>query len=213
MAPFTSSESSRPPMALKMAASSCRSLPRKASFTRTAHPSSPSSCAAKKMPPLSKQQIKQNYPNLIALEDAEFSALLLAIQDPQGHRMGRRRMRPDPRRTRRRQHHDHVRLHAHPRDRHPSRQRLLQDTNRRHDLRRVVVLSPHSAQSSDSHSASLCSSRSSMCPLLTATSTHPSSHCIMLIVIVLALLTGIAGALYPAAYAMRIRAVEALRFE
>ena len=36
---------------------------------------------------------------------------------------------------------------------------------------------------------------------------------LMLIVIVLALLTGIAGALYPAAYAMRIRAVEALRFE
>jgi putative ABC transport system permease protein len=36
---------------------------------------------------------------------------------------------------------------------------------------------------------------------------------VMLIVIVLALLTGIAGALYPAIYAMRIRAVEALRFE
>jgi putative ABC transport system permease protein len=36
---------------------------------------------------------------------------------------------------------------------------------------------------------------------------------ILLIVIVLALLTGIAGALYPAIYAMRIRAVEALRFE
>jgi putative ABC transport system permease protein len=36
---------------------------------------------------------------------------------------------------------------------------------------------------------------------------------LMLIVIVLALLTGIAGALYPAAYAMRIRPVEALRFE
>jgi putative ABC transport system permease protein len=36
---------------------------------------------------------------------------------------------------------------------------------------------------------------------------------VMLIVIVLALLTGVAGALYPAAYAMRIRAVEALRFE
>jgi putative ABC transport system permease protein len=36
---------------------------------------------------------------------------------------------------------------------------------------------------------------------------------LMFIVIVLALLTGIAGALYPAAYAMRIRAVEALRFE
>lgn len=36
---------------------------------------------------------------------------------------------------------------------------------------------------------------------------------LMLIVIVLALITGIAGALYPAAYAMRIRAVEALRFE
>ena len=35
----------------------------------------------------------------------------------------------------------------------------------------------------------------------------------MLIVIVLALLTGVAGALYPAFYAMRIRAVEALRFE
>ena len=36
---------------------------------------------------------------------------------------------------------------------------------------------------------------------------------VMLIVILLALLTGIAGALYPAAYAMRIRTVEALRFE
>jgi putative ABC transport system permease protein len=36
---------------------------------------------------------------------------------------------------------------------------------------------------------------------------------LMLIVVVLALLTGIAGALYPAMYAMRIRAVEALRFE
>lgn len=36
---------------------------------------------------------------------------------------------------------------------------------------------------------------------------------LMLTVIVLALITGIAGALYPAAYAMRIRAVEALRFE
>ena len=36
---------------------------------------------------------------------------------------------------------------------------------------------------------------------------------VVLIVIVLALLTGVAGALYPAIYAMRIRAVEALRFE
>lgn len=36
---------------------------------------------------------------------------------------------------------------------------------------------------------------------------------VMLVVVVLALLTGIAGALYPAAYAMRVRAVEALRFE
>jgi putative ABC transport system permease protein len=36
---------------------------------------------------------------------------------------------------------------------------------------------------------------------------------VMLVVIVLALLTGIAGALYPAFYAMRVRAVEALRFE
>jgi len=41
-------------------------------------------------------------------------------------------------------------------------------------------------------------------------SLHPI---VMMIVIVLALATGIAGALYPAAYAMRIRAVEALRFE
>ena len=41
-------------------------------------------------------------------------------------------------------------------------------------------------------------------------SVHPE---VMLIVIVLALGTGVAGALYPAAYAMRIRAVEALRFE
>jgi putative ABC transport system permease protein len=36
---------------------------------------------------------------------------------------------------------------------------------------------------------------------------------VVLTVIVLALLTGVAGALYPAIYAMRIRAVEALRFE
>jgi len=36
---------------------------------------------------------------------------------------------------------------------------------------------------------------------------------VMLIVILLALLSGIAGALYPAIYAMRVRAVEALRFE
>jgi geranylgeranyl diphosphate synthase type II len=36
---------------------------------------------------------------------------------------------------------------------------------------------------------------------------------VVLIVIVLALLTSVAGALYPASYAMRIRAVEALRFE
>jgi putative ABC transport system permease protein len=36
---------------------------------------------------------------------------------------------------------------------------------------------------------------------------------LILAVVVLALITGIAGALYPAAYAMRIRAVEALRFE
>jgi len=36
---------------------------------------------------------------------------------------------------------------------------------------------------------------------------------VVFIVIVLASLTGVAGALYPAVYAMRIRAVEALRFE
>ncbi len=36
---------------------------------------------------------------------------------------------------------------------------------------------------------------------------------VMLIVILLALSTGIAGALYPATYAIRVRAVEALRFE
>jgi putative ABC transport system permease protein len=35
----------------------------------------------------------------------------------------------------------------------------------------------------------------------------------MLVVLLLAVLTGVAGALYPAVYAMRIRAVEALRFE
>jgi len=39
---------------------------------------------------------------------------------------------------------------------------------------------------------------------------HPA---LMLEVVLLALLTGIAGALYPAIYAVRIRAVEALRFE
>jgi len=36
---------------------------------------------------------------------------------------------------------------------------------------------------------------------------------VLLLVLLLALLTGIAGALYPAFHAMRIRAVEALRFE
>jgi putative ABC transport system permease protein len=36
---------------------------------------------------------------------------------------------------------------------------------------------------------------------------------IVLVVIVLAVVTGVAGALYPAFYAVRIRAVEALRFE
>jgi putative ABC transport system permease protein len=36
---------------------------------------------------------------------------------------------------------------------------------------------------------------------------------VMLIVVLLALTTGIAGALYPAIYAMRVCAVEALRFE
>jgi putative ABC transport system permease protein len=36
---------------------------------------------------------------------------------------------------------------------------------------------------------------------------------IMILVLLLAQLTGVAGALYPAIYAMRIRAVEALRFE
>jgi len=36
---------------------------------------------------------------------------------------------------------------------------------------------------------------------------------LMLIVVLLALFTGLAGALYPAAYAMRIKPVEALRFE
>jgi len=42
----------------------------------------------------------------------------------------------------------------------------------------------------------------------------PTLHpLLMMVVLLLALLTGIAGALYPAVYAMRIRAVEALRFE
>jgi putative ABC transport system permease protein len=36
---------------------------------------------------------------------------------------------------------------------------------------------------------------------------------VIFIIVVLAFLTGIAGALYPAVYAMRVRAVEALRFE
>jgi putative ABC transport system permease protein len=36
---------------------------------------------------------------------------------------------------------------------------------------------------------------------------------VVIAVVVLACLTGAAGALYPAVYAMRIRAVEALRFE
>jgi putative ABC transport system permease protein len=36
---------------------------------------------------------------------------------------------------------------------------------------------------------------------------------VLLIVVLLALFTGVAGAFYPAVYAMRVRAVEALRFE
>ena len=36
---------------------------------------------------------------------------------------------------------------------------------------------------------------------------------LMFVVVMLALITGVAGALYPAAYAMRVRPVEALRFE
>jgi putative ABC transport system permease protein len=36
---------------------------------------------------------------------------------------------------------------------------------------------------------------------------------VMLVVVLLAMLTGIAGALYPSVYAMRVQAVEALRFE
>jgi putative ABC transport system permease protein len=39
---------------------------------------------------------------------------------------------------------------------------------------------------------------------------HPS---LMLVVVLLALLTGVAGAVYPSAYAVRVCAVEALRFE
>lgn len=39
---------------------------------------------------------------------------------------------------------------------------------------------------------------------------HPA---VMFLVAILALLTGVAGALYPAMYAVRVRAVEALRFE
>ena len=42
------------------------------------------------------------------------------------------------------------------------------------------------------------------------TNLHPL---LVLIVLLLALLTGVAGSLYPAVYAMRVRAVEALRFE
>jgi putative ABC transport system permease protein len=42
------------------------------------------------------------------------------------------------------------------------------------------------------------------------TNLHPL---LVLLVLLLALLTGVAGALYPAVYAMRVRAVEALRFE
>jgi putative ABC transport system permease protein len=41
-------------------------------------------------------------------------------------------------------------------------------------------------------------------------SLHPA---LMIIVVTLALVTGILGALYPAGYAVRVRAVEALRFE
>jgi putative ABC transport system permease protein len=36
---------------------------------------------------------------------------------------------------------------------------------------------------------------------------------VVVLIILLALITGVAGALYPAIYAMRIRAVEAIRFE
>jgi len=57
-----------------------------------------------------------------------------------------------------------------------------------------------------------CSS-SSRFPLFTAMSTYPFNLSLMLIVILLALSTGIAGGSTPRHIAMRIRAVEALRFE
>ena len=60
-------------MASKMAASSCPLKPRRLSFTRTAPPSvSPSSCATRTTQAAFKAQVKQQYPNLIALEDDEF---------------------------------------------------------------------------------------------------------------------------------------------
>ena len=63
------------------------------------------------------------------------------------------------------------------------------------------------------HRNAVFSSRSSRFPLLHGYVDVSLQPVVLLIVIVLALLTGIAGALYPAVYAMRIRAVEALRFE
>ena len=160
-----------------------------------------------------KQRVKEKFPDLIALEDAEFTRSYSQFKILKATAWAVGGCGLHPRRPRRRQHHDHVGLHAHPRDRHPPRQRLLQCPDRHHDLRRVrarLRLRRHRRPAARRRS-SLASSSSF--PRSTATSTSAIQPLVVLIVIVLAFLTGVAGALYPAIYAMRIRAVEALRFE
>lgn len=118
----------------------------------------------------------------------------------------------DTRWTWRCEHDDHVGIHSHSRDRDSKGQWLLKIADRRDDLGESALVSVFGA--AVGLLMGIC--------FLFGLKFIPALHgyvdvavqpLVVLIVIALALLTGVAGALYPAIYAMRIRAVEALRFE
>ena len=159
-----------------------------------------------------KSMVKAKFPEPDRAGRCGVHALLFAVQNSQGNGLGGGRMRPAAGRTGRGQHHDHVGLHAHSRDRDSARQRILSRADWRHDLRRVRGgVGLRRGGGIADWTCFLFALK--LIPALDGyvdTTIHPL---LMLVVIVLALLTGIAGALYPAVYAMRIRAVEALRFE
>ena len=140
-------------------------------------------------------------------------ALLFAVQDSEGDGLGGGRLRIAARRAGRGEHDDHVGVHADSRDRDSARQRIFSGADWRRDLWRVGggVCLRRAGWACWSGRASCIALK--LIPALDGY-VDPTIHpLLMLVVLVLALLTGVAGALYPAVYAMRIRAVEALRFE